>query len=352
MKKIVIILAALFLLQVSLFAYTESEFNDIWQLSDPIGVGSYIVLVDGVLQSEVDIDWFDYLANIQNNVIVTIVWATAPGLAVNVWQRQFLGDNPGSFVVATLVWPGPQLSVPFGALITERHYIEVFSMYGFFPITYQIMIQNANDPTLPITLSGFSATQSGEFVGLRWITQTETGMSGYNVLRSDTADLESAVQINPSLILATNTSTTQSYSYIDNEVDMGSDYYYWLEAVNIDGSNQVFGSVLVQTQTPPDDPGTPVIPTQTRLLSPFPNPFSSNATLRLELAEKSNVSLGIFNIRGQKIRSIHTGELESGSHQFNWDGQDEAGENVTSGVYLVRMQTGDDIQYTRLTIRD
>ncbi|MBU8870881.1 MAG: hypothetical protein KOO60_08495, partial [Gemmatimonadales bacterium] len=62
------------------------------------------------------------------------------------------------------------------------------------------------------------------------------------------------------------------------------------------------------------------------------------ASLQLNLPTSGSVTLDIFDARGARVRCIHTGGMESGSRILIWDGRDSGGRNVSSGVYLVRMQ--------------
>ena len=55
-------------------------------------------------------------------------------------------------------------------------------------------------------------------------------------------------------------------------------------------------------------------------LTNYPNPFNPTTTIAFSLAEKSSVELSIYNIRGQKIKTLVTGMVDSGEHRIEWDG--------------------------------
>ena len=76
------------------------------------------------------------------------------------------------------------------------------------------------------------------------------------------------------------------------------------------------------------------------LLPNFPNPFNQQTTIRFSLPDATRARLEIFDILGQKVRTLVDGELPAGYHSVNWNGQDEAGQPVSSGVYLLRLQAG------------
>ncbi len=71
----------------------------------------------------------------------------------------------------------------------------------------------------------------------------------------------------------------------------------------------------------------------------YPNPFNPETTISFELAEPDLVSIEIFNTRGQKIRRLLNKHYGTGQHNVAWDGCDEQGRAVSSGVYFYRMQT-------------
>ena len=75
----------------------------------------------------------------------------------------------------------------------------------------------------------------------------------------------------------------------------------------------------------------------TRLLAPAPNPFFSATTIGLELAQAGAVSLGVYDVAGRQIRTLVAGERSAGRYQITWDGRNDAGARVASGMYFVRL---------------
>jgi hypothetical protein len=74
-------------------------------------------------------------------------------------------------------------------------------------------------------------------------------------------------------------------------------------------------------------------------LSIFPNPFSSSTSLQYSLPKSGKVELTIYNIRGQKVRTIFKEEIRSGENIITWNGLDDLGNHVANGVYFCRMET-------------
>ncbi len=73
-------------------------------------------------------------------------------------------------------------------------------------------------------------------------------------------------------------------------------------------------------------------------LSSYPNPVRSNSTLMFHLSESQRTSIKIYNIAGQLVRNLYDGEAAGGVVSLPWDGCDQSGCKVASGVYLVKMQ--------------
>jgi len=71
----------------------------------------------------------------------------------------------------------------------------------------------------------------------------------------------------------------------------------------------------------------------------YPNPFNANTVISFEMPYNSNVSIDIFNILGQEVKELYTGQLEAGPHQVIWDGTNSNNQTVTSGIYFYRFQT-------------
>jgi hypothetical protein len=70
-----------------------------------------------------------------------------------------------------------------------------------------------------------------------------------------------------------------------------------------------------------------------------PNPFAEQTALRFSLPEASNVSLAVYNVNGQLVRMLQSGQVSAGTHQVMWDGRDDSGARVARGVYFCRMET-------------
>jgi parallel beta-helix repeat protein len=87
----------------------------------------------------------------------------------------------------------------------------------------------------------------------------------------------------------------------------------------------------------PDDNGSQMTFT---LHQNFPNPFNPETTIRFRLQKKSNVTLKIFNIMGQEIKFLVNRDYQRGNYSVKWDGTNNTGVKVASGIYFYRMKAG------------
>jgi len=96
---------------------------------------------------------------------------------------------------------------------------------------------------------------------------------------------------------------------------------------------------------------TQALPLSFRIYPPEPNPSRSGATIRLDLPALQQVSIVIFDLAGRKVRTLASiRELPAGRHRFAWDGVDDAGVPLRSGLYIVRVSAGPRSFTSRLTV--
>ena len=85
-------------------------------------------------------------------------------------------------------------------------------------------------------------------------------------------------------------------------------------------------------------------------LSSFPNPFNDSTRIHFSIDRDSNIECQIFNNRGQNIKTILQGFRPSGSYLANWDGTDQAGKSVSSGVYFCSLESESCRQMIKLVL--
>ena len=147
---------------------------------------------------------------------------------------------------------------------------------------------------------------------------TSRMLLGYNIQRDGT-------NINPLWLI--------DPEYDDENLDAGT-YIYTVTAVYDLGESNVSNSVSVHIGT---STGEDIAPAEPLTLSVFPNPFNPETTVSFTLTEPARVSLDVFNIRGQKVRTLQQGHMEAGAHTVVWHGDDDNGVPCASGLYLMQL---------------
>lgn len=195
---------------------------------------------------------------------------------------------------------------------------------------------SAEDSSLPVELSSFTASISGESVVLKWRTQTEVNNLGFTVYRSERKDGK-FVKINSKLIKGQGTTATpHDYSFTDETAKLGQTYYYYIE--DTDYSGEVNKSNILKV-TVGQEKKVELLPKETRLLPNFPNPFNPETWIPYELSKDAEVLIRIYSVNGELIRQLDLGMQKAGSYVTKknavyWDGKDKFGEPVSSGLYF------------------
>lgn len=79
-------------------------------------------------------------------------------------------------------------------------------------------------------------------------------------------------------------------------------------------------------------------PSASVIHSNYPNPFNPSTTIEYSIPQAGRVKLSIFNLRGQKVKTLLDSDIERGQHRVVWDGRDDGNRSVASGVYFIRLE--------------
>jgi ligand-binding sensor domain-containing protein len=94
----------------------------------------------------------------------------------------------------------------------------------------------------------------------------------------------------------------------------------------------------------------PIQPSAIPLMTNFPNPFNPSTTITYTLDKPGNIDLKIYSVTGQKVRALKSGALATGIHSIVWDGRNEEGIAVSSGIYIALLQTGNAISSRKMML--
>lgn len=97
-------------------------------------------------------------------------------------------------------------------------------------------------------------------------------------------------------------------------------------------------TIFYTPQTAADDPNAPVY--ATRLQGNYPNPFNPETTISYSLKSTEPVALGIYNIKGELVKTLVNDVKPAGNHSLIWNGKDNTGRAVSSGIYFCKLQAG------------
>ena len=93
-----------------------------------------------------------------------------------------------------------------------------------------------------------------------------------------------------------------------------------------------------------------LVPTKFDLLHNFPNPFNAHTQIAYSVAQTGHTELVIFNLTGQIVRTLVDEVNVAGNYQITWDGKDNAGVYVGSGVYVCKLNSGTTADSHRLLL--
>jgi hypothetical protein len=210
-----------------------------------------------------------------------------------------------------------------------------------------------SDISLPVQLSTFTATVSDGDVILKWRTAAETNNLGFNIYRSDTRNGK-YIKVNSRLIAGIGTDATpHDYSFTDENVLLSKTYYYYIEDVDFTGKTNK--SHLIEVTVSKQSIKKHFVPPTFALLQNFPNPFNPETWIPYQLTCDAEVTIRIYNVSGRLVNTLSLGVQETGYYTTKdgaayWDGRNNAGEQVASGVYLYTIQAGEFFATRRMVI--
>jgi uncharacterized repeat protein (TIGR01451 family) len=181
---------------------------------------------------------------------------------------------------------------------------------------------------VPVELNSFSAQLQGTQVMLQWITQSETENLGFHLLRAE-AEEGPYNQITSELIKGAGTSSSSHAYHFEDLTAIGNrTFYYKLVDVDFNGQLSLHGPINV----------TVALPTTNVLEQNYPNPFNPSTRIRFILKEAGMATLSIFNVKGEQVRELLHEQKSSGAYIVEWDGMDQNGRQVPSGMYFYSLR--------------
>ena len=197
-------------------------------------------------------------------------------------------------------------------------------------------------PAEPLDLSGYDALQFAIHPGDASGTalQLSLGGSKMNLLSEDPGDIRVDLE-------------DRSWQVVEvplASIDLDDALISIVFSGNLEGTLYLDDIQLVAAK--PSSPAntavteehTATLPQSFTLNQNYPNPFNSSTVIRFALPTTADVDLSIFNLAGQQVATLADGIRAAGTYTLHWDGRDDDGQPLASGVYLYRLRTGDGQQ--------
>ena len=92
------------------------------------------------------------------------------------------------------------------------------------------------------------------------------------------------------------------------------------------------------------------IPGSVNITKVYPNPFNSQVTVDYEINNQSDVSVFVVDISGKKIKTIKQSQGSKGTYRILWSGDNDHGENVSSGLYFLSIKAGNTIRTAKVLL--
>jgi hypothetical protein len=199
---------------------------------------------------------------------------------------------------------------------------------------------------LPIELIAFTANVAGNQVSLNWKTATEINNYGFEVERGQTSNVKSqtpqAGQAWEKIGFVQghgNSNSPKEYSFTDNPVG-GTSFGYRLKQIDIDGKFEYSNSLEVML-----DP-----PSKSAALQNYPNPFNPSTTISYKIQSACFATLKVYDVLGKEIAILVNEEKPAGIYDIVWNGKNNSGIKLTSGVYFYRLTAGSFVQTRKMIL--
>jgi hypothetical protein len=212
---------------------------------------------------------------------------------------------------------------------SNEYYITSFIGVGLkLTVNYQTIV--------PVELVSFTAFPQNNSVNLNWQTAVETNNSGFQIERRKPLDERNDEWKVVGFVSGSGTTTEpQSYEFVDKSISSGK-YMYRLKQIDYDGTFMYSNEIEVEVD---------IAPKEFVLHQNYPNPFNPNTTIEYELPLESYVRIILYNILGEKIKTLFEGEKKAGTYELKF-----ASEQMPSGIYFYSLETNKSRAVKKLTI--
>ena len=181
-----------------------------------------------------------------------------------------------------------------------------------------LLYVNTDGTLIPVELTSYTATVSGNNVLLNWVTATEVNNRGFEIERKSSAEEFTKIGF-----VEGKGTTAQSQTYFFNDANLPvGKYIYRLKQVDFSGTYEYSNEIEVEVG----------LPSKFALEQNYPNPFNPATTINFSLASDASVTLKIFDVLGQEVNSFINNDMKAGYHSYYFDAS-----RLSSGIYFYQL---------------
>ncbi|MEA3286686.1 MAG: FlgD immunoglobulin-like domain containing protein, partial [Candidatus Marinimicrobia bacterium] len=221
------------------------------------------------------------------------------------------------------------------------------TLTGIDGFSYWTAAPTGSDASLPVELSSWTAVSKAGQVLLTWTTDSEIENLGFIIeqknARGNWNEIASFSN-NKSLHGQGSTTLATEYQYTDKDVQVGQSYTYRLSDVDYHGKVTKHAKLSVTVKAKDES----ILIDQFTLAPAFPNPFNPSTTIRYGLPESSDVTLRIYDVTGREVLTMTNTHQSAGWYTQQWNGIDNSGNKVSTGMYFAHLQAGGNSQVIKL----
>jgi hypothetical protein len=190
------------------------------------------------------------------------------------------------------------------------------------------------DNLVPAAPANLTATPMDPDIQLAWDESPDADFDYFSIWRRE-ENSES-----------TEIGTTTDHQFADTPPASGT-WYYRVVAYDFNGNQGEFSEEVNAAVTGIEDAS--VLPKEFALYQNYPNPFNPETKIAFDLPARVDVSLTIYNMLGQKVKTLVNEPRPAGAYTILWDGSNNQGIKVASGIYVYTIRAGDFVQSRKMT---
>ncbi len=194
-----------------------------------------------------------------------------------------------------------------------------------------------NDGALPVELVTFSVNVHENIVNLNWETATEVNNYGFEIERQKSEEGDQIAEwSNIGFVKGHgNSNSPKIYSFEDDLSNLSGSFKYRLKQIDVDGKFKYSPTIEVEIG----------IPAKFEVSQNYPNPFNPSTTISFSLPETQQVTVEVFNLLGQVIKTLVNEKLNAGKYNYEFDAS-----NLSSGNYIYRVIAGKNVRIRKMML--